>query len=163
MMPQFGSGQGFYGQANYSAHQASYRHRQRYVYTSSDAEVHHHDAGGQYFHLLLVNVLRGIPLKTTDVWQGAGFGALQDKLGQQFESVEGGPHQPILSGPYAAKVRGSDDSVTYHASQCLPEFIVTHRTNMHPKRGKGMVELIFYYAWHGSGTTQPDSIAAGSG
>jgi len=39
----------------------------------------------------------------------------------------------------------------------------THRKNMHRKRGKDMVELTCDYAWHGSGKTQPDSIAAGSG
>jgi hypothetical protein len=38
--------------------------------------------------------------------------------------VEGGPHRPLQAGP------GADDSiiyVVYHASQCLPEFIVTYR------------------------------------
>ena len=132
LMTQFGSGQGFYGQGNYLARQASYSHHERYVYRSSDAEGDHRDAGDQYFHLLLVNVLRGNPLKTTEVWQGAGFGAVQGKLGEEFDSVEGGPHQPILSGPYAARARGSDDSViyvTYHASQCLPEFIVAYTQN----------------------------------
>jgi len=133
LMTQFGSEQGFYGQGNYSAHQASYSHHERYVYRSSDAEGDHRDAGGQYFHLLLVNVLRGNPLKTTEVWQGAGFGAVQGKLGEEFDSVEGGPHRPTLSGPYTARARGSDDSViyvTYHASQCLPEFIVTYTRNV---------------------------------
>jgi len=56
-MTQFGSEQGFYGQGNYSAHQASYRHHERYVYRLSDTEGHHHDAGGQYLHLMQVNVL----------------------------------------------------------------------------------------------------------
>jgi len=132
LMTQFGSEQGFYGQGNYSAHQASYSHHERYVYRSSDAEGDHRDAGGQYFHLLLVNVLRGNPLKTTEVWQGEGFGAMQGKLGEEFDSVEGGPHRPTLSGPYTARARGSDDSmiyVAYHPSQCLPEFIVTYTQN----------------------------------
>jgi len=133
-MTQFGSEQGFYGQGNYSAHQASYSHHERYVYRSSDAEGDHRDAGGQCFHLLLVNVLRGNPLKTTEVWKpsdgtGCRFGAVQDKLGQQVDSVEGGPHQPTSSGPYAPGEIGSDDSiiyVAYHPNQCLPEFIVTY-------------------------------------
>ena len=66
------------------------------------------------------------------MWKGAGFGAVKEKLGQEFDSVEGGPHRPILSGPHAAGARGSDDSliyVTYHPSQCLPEFIVTYTAN----------------------------------
>jgi len=131
-MTQFGSEQGFYGQGNYLAHQASYSHHKRYVYKSSDAEGDHRDAGDQYFHLLLVNVLRGNPLKTTEVWPGAGFRAVQGKLGKEFDSVEGGPHRPTLSGPYTARARGSDDSViyvAYHPSQCLPEFIVTYTQN----------------------------------
>jgi len=95
LMTQFGSEQGFYGQGNYSAHQASYSHHERYVYRSSDDEGLHRDAGGQYFQLLLVRVLRGNPLKTTEVWKppdGTGFrlGAVQDKLGKEFDSVEGG-------------------------------------------------------------------------
>jgi len=103
LMTQFGSEQGFYGQGNYSAHQASYSHHERYVCRLSDAEGHHHDAGGHYFHLMLVNVLHGNPLKTTKVWMpsngtGFRFGAVQDKLGQQFDSVKGGPHRPTLSG-----------------------------------------------------------------
>jgi len=132
LMTQFGSEQGFYGQGNYSAHQASYSHHERYVYRSSDAKGDHHDASGPYFHLLLVNVLRGNPLKTTEVWKGACFGAVHQKLGQQFDSVEGGPHQPFVSGPHAARARDSDDSMIYVAylpSQCLPEFIVTYTAN----------------------------------
>ena len=84
-----------------------------------------HDAG-KYFHLLLVNVLRGNPLKTSEEWKGRDFGYAQDKLGEEFDSVEGGPHQPLLAGP------GTDDSliyVVYHPSQCLPEFIVTYTEN----------------------------------
>jgi hypothetical protein len=48
---------------------------------------------------------------------------LLEKLGQEFDSVEGGPHQPLHAGP------GTDDSimyVVYHPSQCLPEYIVTY-------------------------------------
>jgi len=77
-------------------------------------------------------VLRSIPLKTTEVWQGVGFRAVQDQLRQQFDSVEGGPHLPILSMPYAVDACSSDDSViyvAYHPSQCLPEFIVTYTQN----------------------------------
>jgi hypothetical protein len=123
---QYGNQQGFYQQGSYSAKQASYSHHERYVYRSSDVKgLQQHDAG-KYFHLLLVNVLRGNPLKTSEVWKGRGFGDAQDKLGDEFDSVEGGPHQPLLAGP------GTDDSliyVVYHTSQCLPEFIVTYTEN----------------------------------
>jgi len=68
-------------------------------------------------------VLRGNPLKTSDVCQGHGFGSAHAKLGQEFDSVEGGPHQPLRAGP------GTDDSIIYvvdHPNQCLPEFILTY-------------------------------------
>ena len=82
------------------------------------------DDTGKYFHLLLVDVLRGEPLKTSEVWRGQGIqSVVEGKLGRQYDSVEGGPHQPTRAGP------GEDDSeiyVVYHASQVLPEFIVTY-------------------------------------
>jgi hypothetical protein len=123
IMMQYGNSQGFYQQGSYSAEEASYSHHERYVYRSNDVEGRQASGTGKYFHLLLVNVLRGNPLKTSDVWKGQGFGPVQEKLGQEFDSVEGGPHQPSKAGP------GTDDSiiyVVYHASQCLPEFIVTY-------------------------------------
>jgi len=123
IMMQYGNNQGFYQQGSYSAEEASYSHHERYVYRSNDVEGRQASGTGKYFHLLLVNVLRGNPLKTSDVWKGQGFGSVQEKLGEEFDSVEGGPHQPLQAGP------GTDDSiiyVVYHASQCLPEFIVTY-------------------------------------
>ena len=101
----------------------SYSHHERYVYRSSDVEGERPDKGGKYFHLLLVNVLRGEPLKTSEVWRGQGFGFVKEKLGKEHDSVEGGPHRPTRAGP------GEDDSliyVVYHPSQVLPEFIVTY-------------------------------------
>ena len=95
-----------------------------YVCRSSDAEGANADKNGAYYHLLLVKVLRGNPLKTTEVWKGKDFSYSQSQLGQDYDSVEGGPHRPLRAGP------GADDSiiyVVYHASQCLPEFIVTYR------------------------------------
>jgi hypothetical protein len=120
---QYGNSEGFYHLGTYSAEQASYSHHQRYVYRSNDVEGKQASGTGKYFHLLLVNVLRGNPLKTSDVWKGQGFGSVPEKLGEEFDSVEGGPHQPLQTGP------GTDDSiiyVVYHPSQCLPEFIVTY-------------------------------------
>ena len=120
---QYGNSEGFYLQGSYTAEQASYSHHERYVYRSSDEEGEQPDKDGKYFHLLLVNVLRGEPLKTSEVWRGKDFGYADGKLGEEYDSVEGGPHRPTLSGP------GEDDSViyvVYHASQVLPEFIVTY-------------------------------------
>ena len=127
---QYGNSQGFYQQGSYTAWQASYSHHDKYVYRSSDLEGEHADDEGKYFHLLLVNVLRGRPLKTgSEVWKGQGFGSVQAKLGREYDSVEGGPHRPTKQGGYGGGEEGSDDSimyVTYHPSQCLPEFIVTY-------------------------------------
>ena len=70
---------------------------------------------GAYHHLLLVKVLRGNPLKTSEVWKGKHFSYSQSQLGQEYDSVEGGPHRPLTSGP------GADDSiiyVVYDASKC---------------------------------------------
>ena len=82
------------------------------------------DKKGIYYHLLLVKVLRGTPLRTTEVWKGKDFSYRRSQLGSDYDSVEGGPHRPLQSGPSA------DDSiiyVVYHPSQCLPEFIVTYK------------------------------------
>ncbi len=54
-------------QRSYSAEEASYSHHERYVYRSNDVEGRQASGTGKYFHLLLVNVLRGNPLKTSDV------------------------------------------------------------------------------------------------
>ena len=121
---QFNSHHGFYQQGAYFAEQASYSHHEKYVYRSTDEAGEHQCDTGKFHHLLLVNVLRGKPLKTAEVWRGEGFGSVQSKLGQEHDSVEGGPHRPMFAG------RGPDDSlmyVVYQSSQCLPEFIVTYR------------------------------------
>ena len=127
---QYANSQGFYQQGSYTAEQASYSHHDNYVYRSSDVAGEHPDPKGKYFHLLLVSVLRGKPLVTgSEVWKGQAFGSVQAKLGGEYDSVEGGPHRPTKQGGYGRGEEGSDDSimyVTYHPSQCLPEFIVTY-------------------------------------
>ena len=57
------------------------------MYRSSDEAGEHQCDTGTYHHLLLVNVLRGKPLKTAEVWRGEGFGSVQSKLGQEHDSV----------------------------------------------------------------------------
>jgi hypothetical protein len=117
-MMQYGSEQGFYGMGSYFAEQASYSDHNKYMYRSSDMEGLHQCDTGKYRHLLLVNVLRGNPLKTSEIWEGEAFGSVQSKLGDAFDSVEGGPHRPKVAGT------GKDDSVmyvVYHPCQCLPK------------------------------------------
>jgi len=129
-MMQYNNPEAFYHQGTYSAYQASYSHHANYVYRSSDIEGAQYDAAGKYFHLMLVHVLRGTPLKTAEVWKkGTPFNTVQGKLGQDYDSVEGGPHQPTVSGPYTGRELVTDDSliyVVYSGSQCLPEFIITY-------------------------------------
>jgi hypothetical protein len=87
----------------------------RFVYRSSDVEGREANKNGAYHDLLLVKVLRGNPLKTSEVWKGKHFSYSQSQLGQEYDSVEGGPHRPLTSGP------GADDSiiyVVYDASKC---------------------------------------------
>jgi hypothetical protein len=94
---------------------------------------------GKYRHLLLVNVLRGNPLKTSEVWKGEAFGSVQGKLGREFDSVEGGPHRPTVAGT------GQNDSVmyvVYQPSQCLPEFIVTYTEDAIKVPNKPFVESL---------------------
>jgi len=135
-MMQYNNPKAFYQQGTYSAYQSSYSHHKNYVYRSSDIEGLRYDAAGKYFHLMLVNVLRGTPLKTTEVWcttqKGTDFNTVQGKLGQDYDSVEGGPHQPTVSGPYTGRELVTDESiiyVVYSEAQCLPEFIITYMEN----------------------------------
>jgi len=136
-MMQYNNPKAFYQQGTYSAYQSSYSHHKNYVYRSSDIDGLYHDAAGKYFHLMLVNVLRGTPLKTKEVWctpkKGTDFDTVQGKLGQVYDSVEGGPHQPTVSGPYTGRELVTDESiiyVVYSGTQCLPEFIVTYTENL---------------------------------
>ena len=81
----------------------------RFVYRSSDVEGREANKNGTYHDLLLVKVLRGNPLKTSEVWKGKHFSYSQSRLDQEYGSGgrEGVPHQPLLAGP------GADDSIIY--------------------------------------------------
>ena len=46
----------------------------KYVYRSSDEEGLHQCDKGKYRHLLLVKVLQGNPIKTSEVWKGEASG-----------------------------------------------------------------------------------------
>ena len=92
---------------------------------------------GKYYHLLLVRVLCGNSLNTRNTWCREHFKCIQNKLVSEYDSVEGGPHQPARAGPYTGLPRsaGHDDSILYVAyqrSQFLPEFIVTLSNRVEP-------------------------------
>jgi len=122
---------GFYGQGNYCAVEASYSHHDRYVHRTSDQEGKIYDCTGKYFHLLLVRVLVGKPLVCPRIFRDdeRSHKQIMEKLGKDYDSVQGGPHQPLTSGPYAKNHCKGDDSViyvTYNNNQVLPEFWVTY-------------------------------------
>jgi hypothetical protein len=115
----------FYSRGVYFALRSRYSHH--YAYRSSDLEGTLPAADGPFYHLLLVSVLRGAMKKQPDPWskeerQRPGAGRLA--LGDEFDSVEGGPHRPSHAGP------GEDDSlvcVVYKSSQAMAEFVVTYK------------------------------------
>ena len=84
-------------------------------------------ADGSFFHLLVVSVLRGSLMKQADPWsqeEKQRPRAARLKLGDDFDSVEGGPHSPKHAG------QGEDDSlmcVVYKSSQAMAEFVVTYK------------------------------------
>ena len=126
---QYCHGQGLHQAGSYTAELASHSHQE--AYRSSDVQGRHQDDEGKYFHLLLFNVLRGKPLESaSDAWAGHEMRCVEEKLGTEFDSIElqCGRQEP------AAQDQGEGEQgcelsaiyVAYHASQCLPEFIVTY-------------------------------------
>jgi hypothetical protein len=120
-----GRADSFYSRGIYFAHRSRYSHH--YAFRSSDLEGTIPAADGPYFHLLVTHVLRGAIKKEPNPWrkeerQRPGAGRLA--LGEDFDSVEGGPHRPKHAGP------GRDDSlvcVVYKSSQAMAEFVVTYK------------------------------------
>jgi hypothetical protein len=115
----------FYSRGVYFAHRPRYSHH--YAFRSNDLEGSIPAADGPFFHLLIVHVLRGATKKQPDPWpeeerQRPGAGRLA--LGDDFDSVEGGPHRPRHAGA------GEDDSlvcVVYKSSQAMAEFMATYK------------------------------------
>jgi hypothetical protein len=120
-----GSAECFYSRGVYFAHRSCYSHH--YAFRSKDLEGTIPAAEGSFFHLLIVSVLRGSIKKQLDPWSREWRhlpGAVRMALGDDFDSVEGGPHRPLLAGP------GTDDSlicVVYKSSQAMAEFVVTYK------------------------------------
>jgi hypothetical protein len=115
----------FYSRGVYFAHRSRYSHH--YAFRSSDLDGNFPAANGPFFHLLIVSVLRGAIKKQPDPWsknERQRPGAWRLALGDDFDSVEGGPHMPLFAGP------GEDDSlmcVVYKSSQAMAEFVVTYK------------------------------------
>jgi hypothetical protein len=120
----------FYSRGVYFAHRSRYSHH--YAFRSSDLEGTIPAVDGPFFHLLVALVLRGSIKKQHDPWreeERLRSGAGRIALGDEYDSVEGGPHRPSHAGA------GEDDSlvaVVYKSSQAMAEFVVTYKVAIAP-------------------------------
>ena len=100
------------------------------MYRSSDPEGLYPDKDGPYYHLIVANVLCGMSKKAPEQWSEQDSikpGAARLMLGEEYDSVEGGPHRPALAGA------GENDSavcVVYKSSKALAEFVVTYKVTL---------------------------------
>ena len=78
---------------------------------------------GEYCHLIVARVLCGKSMRAPEPWSEQDRikpGAARAMLGDEYDSVEGGPHRPARAGA------GENDSViyvVYKSSQALAEFV----------------------------------------
>ena len=97
------------------------------MYRSSDPEGLYPDKDGPYYHLIVANVLCGKSKKAPEPWRRQDRikpGVARTMLGEEYDSVEVGPHRPAEAGA------GENDSavcVVYKSSQALAEFVVTYK------------------------------------
>ena len=81
----------------------------------------------EYCHLIATNVLCGKSLRAPELWSEQSRikpGTVRAILGDEYDSVERGPHRPARAGA------GENDSViyvVYKSSQALAEFVVTYK------------------------------------
>ena len=79
------------------------RYSHAYAYRSSDLDGKKPCKSGLYFHLIVAQVVRGAIKYESDAWQSNDKSLLADagqrELGDQYDSVEGGPHRPHRRGP----------------------------------------------------------------
>ena len=98
-----------------------------YAHRTADVEGERPDPSGPYRHLIVARVLRGAAKREPAPWpreEAAQPGAARRKLGDAYDSVEGGPHRPLRAGP------GADASVVwavYRSSQAMAEYVVTYK------------------------------------
>ena len=102
-----GKSDSLYYKGIYFALRSRYSHA--YAYRSSDLEGKQPCKSGLYFHLIVALVVRGAIKYESDAWQSNDKSlpadAGQRALGDQYDSVEGGPHRPHRRGP------GDNDSL----------------------------------------------------
>jgi len=116
---------GFYSRAVYFAARSCYSHA--YAHRTADAAGERPDASGPYRHLIVAQVLRGAAKTEPVPWpeaERAQPGAARRRLGDEYDSVEGGPHRPQRAGPGAD---GSLVCAVYKSSQAMAEYVVTYK------------------------------------
>ena len=124
----------FYSRAVYFAARSCYSDA-AYAHLTADVEGERPDPCGPYRHLIVALVLRGAAKKEPAPWpeeERALPGAARRRLGDDYDSVEGGPHRPLRAGA------GADDSVVcavYKSSQAMAEYVVTYKVRA--RRGGG--------------------------
>jgi hypothetical protein len=119
----------FYARAIYFAQRSCYSHA--YAHRTADAEGEHPDPSGPYHHLIVALVLRGAAKREPAAWpkkERGQAGAARRLLGDEYDSVEGGPHRPSKEGP------GKDSSLicaVYKSSQAIAEYVVTYKVGVY--------------------------------
>ena len=124
----------FYSRAVYFAARSCYSDA-AYAHLTADVEGERPDPRGPYRHLIVALVLRGAAKKEPAPLpeeERALPGAARRRLGDDYDSVEGGPYQPLRARA------GADDSVVcavYKSSQAMAEYVVTYKVRA--RRGGG--------------------------
>ena len=120
-----GNPDAFYSGGSYFARKASYSHH--YAYRSDDVAGAAANPQGPFHHLILAQVLCGRSKREQEPWpqeQRRRPGYWKAVLGDQFDSVLGGPHLPRPGAPAADR---SEMYVVYTSSQTLPEYVVSYQ------------------------------------
>jgi len=115
----------FYSRGIYFAHKSRYSHH--YAFSFHGPGGHTPRCGRTLYpsprHVCAARRHKKQP-KEWPKYERQKPGAGRLALGDDYDSVEGGPHRPLLAGP------GEDDSlicVVYKSSQAMAEFVVTYK------------------------------------
>jgi hypothetical protein len=119
----------FYARGIYFAARSCYSHA--YAHRTADAEGERPDPSGPYHHLIVALVLRGAAKKEPTAWpkkDRGQAGAARRLLGDEYDSVEGGPLRPFKEGPGEG---GSLICAVYKSLQAIAEFVVTYKVRVY--------------------------------
>ena len=146
-----------YSRAVYFAARSCYSHA--YAHRTADVDAERPDASGPFHHLIVALVLRGAMKREPAPWpeaERAQPGAARRRLGDEYDSVEGGPHRPRHVGP------GADDSLmcaVYKSSQAMAEYVVTYAVRARKARVRRLPHARYGRAVPTQGAMQGDAAA----